>query len=87
MLPVASLCGCREHDQRGGRQRWLLPEPEGDSKTFLARQVRVQDDHSKRLSHLPAWRRASRAAGLLSTSVGRIDQEPRRFCSRCRCVV
>ena len=52
VLPVSSLCGCRKHDQRGGRQCWLLPEPEGDSEASLARQVRVEDDHSKRLCHL-----------------------------------
>ena len=52
VLPVSSLCGCREHDQRRSCQRWVLPESEGDREAFLARQMRVQDDDSKRLFHL-----------------------------------
>jgi hypothetical protein len=52
VLPIAYLYGYREHEQRGRRQCWLLPEPEGDSGAFLTWKMRVQDNHSKQLLYL-----------------------------------
>ena len=75
VLPVAS-CVAAVSTIRGGRQHWLLPEPEGDSKTFLARRCASRMTTANGCSICSAWRRASRAAGLLSTSVGASTKSP-----------